>query len=527
MALLLCRVRVLATISSSSYFSCAQLSSMATKLSRIRPEREEVTHNTVLPAEYTTAKPFNSIPVPRESWPVVGFLLELRKRKGKTGEENFFHCTTHQCGPIWRDKVFGMSIAVVNDPEAAEIIMRNEGKWPSRTPSLEDNMQWIHRKINVPDGLLFSSGANWKRLRTAMGKHVTPSRLRKFTSALYLVSNDLCNHLASMRNREGVVANILPSMQNWALHGVSRVVFDEDIDVHSGKDPTSREFVEAAIAFNESILLINGSTPLYKIYPTKPYRRYVRALQKMHAVGTKVLKKHFEDVNPDIKKGKLDEASAIGLLDQWLMERKLSEDEAVMQAVDMLTAGTDTTSNAATFLLYELAKNVQTQEAVRQEVIEVVGADEEPTHEKLQQLPLVRGCVREMLRLYPINNIISRVIPSDIVLMGYQIPAGTIAGSITSLPGFDPYHFPNPECFDPHRWCKGAQEIQPFASLPFGFGPRGCYGRRIAEMELHLLVVCVLQRFQLSTTQSRLALRHTGILRPAEPVMLQFTDKDK
>ena len=41
--------------------------------------------------------------------------------------------------------------------------------------------------------------------------------------------------------------------------------------------------------------------------------------------------------------------------------------------------------------------------------------------------------------------------------------------------------FPNPEVFDPERWTR--DKPNPFALLPFGFGPRMCYG------ELHELYI--------------------------------------
>ena len=37
--------------------------------------------------------------------------------------------------------------------------------------------------------------------------------------------------------------------------------------------------------------------------------------------------------------------------------------------------------------------------------------------------------------------------------------------------------FKDPVSFIPERWNKGVEDkIHPFSSLPFGFGPRSCYG---------------------------------------------------
>ena len=37
------------------------------------------------------------------------------------------------------------------------------------------------------------------------------------------------------------------------------------------------------------------------------------------------------------------------------------------------------------------------------------------------------------------------------------------------------------------------ESAEAFASLPFGFGTRMCLGRRIAELELHLLMARIVQ----------------------------------
>lgn len=53
-----------------------------------------------------------------------------------------------------------------------------------------------------------------------------------------------------------------------------------------------------------------------------------------------------------------------------------------------------------------------------------------------------------------------------------------------------------PEKFLPERWLKQAASgdslhIHPFASLPYGHGPRMCLGRRFADLEMQILLAKV------------------------------------
>lgn len=55
--------------------------------------------------------------------------------------------------------------------------------------------------------------------------------------------------------------------------------------------------------------------------------------------------------------------------------------------------------------------------------------------------------------------------------------------------GRDPKVFFRPEQYQPSRWLR--TESQYFKSLGFGFGPRQCLGRRIAEAEMQLFLIHV------------------------------------
>ena len=436
-------------------------------------------------------QPFSAIPGPK-GLPLIGILPRVLKDVNKGGHQNWIPRLTQEYGPIVKFKLFGESFLLVSDPEGTEEMFRNEGEWPSRG-SFEKNVQWIHDKNKLPDGLLFSSGADWKRLRSAMSKQLVPKRVANYTPGLCNVSNDLCSHFASQRDGSGWMNDIYDAMGKWSLKGISYVVFDEQIDVFSGEDARGAAFVKASRDFNDSLASVVYALPLYKVFSTKPYKFYVSSLQNIRKLGRDLMKRRYDQLSEACQQGTLGETSTVGLLEQWLLEGKLTEEEAISQACDQLAAGVDTTSNTGTFLLHELAKQPDLQVEVRQEIMDVLGSTSQPSFDQLQKMKLVRACVREALRLYPSTSVTPRIIPTDINVYGYNIPAGTSLCLDIFSSSRDTRYFTSPEKFIPSRWLYEKETIHSFSSLPFGFGSRMCYGRRIAELELYLLLVHVLR----------------------------------
>lgn len=89
--------------------------------------------------------------------------------------------------------------------------------------------------------------------------------------------------------------------------------------------------------------------------------------------------------------------------------------------------------------LFNIAIHKDIQERLRKEINEAVGKDEgrlpkltifeatisaiDVVH--LQKMPLLRACVKETFRFFPIGTEISRIPTKDVVLSGYLVPAGT------------------------------------------------------------------------------------------------------
>ena len=115
-------------------------------------------------------------------------------------------------------------------------------------------------------------------------------------------------------------------------------VFNKDV---RAVDPTTSS--EDTLAFLRAVQTYIGNStrvgyelPVYKIFPTKLYRDMSGAIKEMYSYGMK----HVQDVQA--KGEKVD--GAVGLLEQWLREGKISKDHAIAMSIDMFGAGADTVS---------------------------------------------------------------------------------------------------------------------------------------------------------------------------------------
>ncbi len=70
-------------------------------------------------------------------------------------------------------------------------------------------------------------------------------------------------------------------------------------------------------------------------------------------------------------------------------------------------------------MLYLLAQHSDIQERAVKEIVSI----NPKTAEEWQQIPTIKGSVKEALRLYPVATFLTRILPKQSVIGGYEIPA--------------------------------------------------------------------------------------------------------
>lgn len=146
--------------------------------------------------------------------------------------------------------------------------------------------------------------------------------------------------------------------------------------------------------------------------------------------------------------------------------------------------------------------------------------------------PYLDAFLEESLRHSNTLAILTRQSTADTTILGHPIPKGTNVLMYTGGPSISRPIVPVPEfvrstsskaskyrvhdwdpedtaAFEPQRWLTPNQDgagdgefrrvsfnLHAGPSLPFGAGPRGCFGRRLAYLELRIVVVLLVWNFE-------------------------------
>ena len=133
----------------------------------------------------------------------------------------------------------------------------------------------------------------------------------------------------------------------------------------------------------------------------------------------------------------------------------------------------------------------------------------------VEALPFTTAVVRETLRLYPPQWLLTRTASAPTAVGGYRIPAGCEVLICPYLIHRDPRWWDRPEQFEPSRWLGREQPHARYAYLPFGAGPRICPGSQLAIAHLTVLTALLARDYDLRLPRlANMPMSSEGLLVP-------------
>lgn len=168
-----------------------------------------------------------------------------------------------------------------------------------------------------------------------------------------------------------------------------------------------------------------------------------------------------------------------------------------------------------TWFLFELARHPEIQKEVQKEIHGFFDelANRDPEYRDLSRLPFLDRCITETLRLWPVvpNGTFRELQFDDDVKDVGGRPVTLPRGTWVQLANWPRHRNPqlwgsDAAVFNPHRdfapqelahvgCAMAAATPQSVRFSPFAHNPRACLGKNFAQMEMRLILIYLLRRF--------------------------------
>ena len=452
-------------------------------------------------------KPYDEIPtVSDRDWPVVGHLPSLMKKgvaqhwkrlmemkQDHVPEEiNMIRLNLPAMNPA------NGRVQYIFDPQDVETVYRNDGQYPDRGGGF-DVLKLIRERrpdlFGETTGVVMEEGPRWHDIR----KRIQQDMMRPKSAMFYIkeiseVAKEFVEYVRRNRDAEGCnKEDFLESVHKYAFESISIIAIDTKMGcLRENPDPVMLQKLEVGQKIINIFPKLLFTVPTWNFSPPRwnPIFREAEDVFSEYAdfISEKV-KAAVKKIQHKIENTDLDDVS---VLEKLIIRNGPNSPIPFVNAFDMVTAGIDTTGNTLGFFLYNLALNPEAQQKLREEISQF---EDTLTEKELGKMRYFRACLRETFRTLPTIGSMSRVVPHDISLKGYHIPAGTMIAWSWEVLARDKRYFPDPEVFRPERWLDGSN-IHPFSSLQFSYGVRSCVGKRFAELEMILCLAHLLKHFK-------------------------------
>jgi cytochrome P450 len=194
--------------------------------------------------------------------------------------------------------------------------------------------------------------------------------------------------------------------------------------------------------------------------------------------------------------------------------KHLSDDMIIDNMITFLFAGHDTTAGLLSLLMFHLIKNPRVYSKVQDEIDRVLKGGA-MTAEHLTELPYVKACLLETLRMEPPAQMFAltpTIKDGETLVLGnkYEVQKGqTVMVFLPALHRDPAVWGDDADEFKPERMTEEKlKQIPKNAYKPFGNSPRNCIGNEFAMQEALVATTVLFQKFDFMLADPAYKLRY-------------------
>lgn len=346
-----------------------------------------------------------------------------------------------------------------------------------------------HAAIIGNNGLVMSEGPYWRKQRRTLQPGMHRQKIAEYANTMISFAEQMCDQWG-----DGGTFQMQSETEKLTRRIMTRTLF--------GSDLTDAESDEIKRVMDKQLRLNGVEFMLGTWLPPRVPTPLRAALRKSS--------NHLKELFKVVVERRLNETDELrlardtDLLDMLLEARDddgvpLSEQQLCDEMHNLFLGGYETSSNSLAFIGALLARDPDLQGRMTAEIERVVGTDA-LTFDHVRGLTLIDAVVKEALRLYPpVFALPGHVVKQSVTMCGYDFRPGERLILCPWVTQRDARWFAEPDEFRPDRWLDGSTADMPrFAWIPFGGGPRVCYGQQFAMAEMILTLAVILRRFTLT-----------------------------
>jgi cytochrome P450 len=382
-------------------------------------------------------------------------------------------------------------VVVVSDPGAIRRVLLENC----------DNYQkdWLQRRVlsaGLTGGLLTAEGPQWKTQRRALAPLFARKTVMSFVPAMMDAAT---NMVARLRQREGQVVDIVIEATRVTLDVLERTIF-------SGGFGRDREEIRLAM---KSYFEVIGRIDLFDILGVpdivpRPARWNLGpTLRLFENTIDAIISTRREHIVNDPARAPRDILTLLLQSADPETGKALSETEVRANILTFIAAGHETTANCIAWSLFLLSQSDEWRARVQAEADQKLDDMGDGLTDSLHE---TRAVIDEANRLYPPITAISRAAIGRDELNGQTIKPRTMVVIAPYVLHRHRALWDKPGRFDPNRFVGAAREnVDRFAYLPFGAGPRVCIGATFAIQEASIVLATIMRHFTLQLSPGHVA----------------------
>ena len=406
------------------------------------------------------------------SWPLLGHLLELRKRPIE-----LFQRVRDELGEIGEINFAGNRVVMMMGEEAQEAFFRGTDE------QLDQAAAYPFMTPVFGEGVVFD-GTPEQRKQALRNQSLTAKFMKGHAET---IASEVQRMMATLGD-EGEI-DLLDFFAELTMYTSSACLIGKQF-----REELTPEYFQTFYDLEkgtDAIAFVNPKLPIPAFWARdKARRRLVELLDG-------VFRKRRADPNANRE-----------LFDLLLTIKdgegkpRYTIDQITGMFISMMFAGHHTTSGSAAWTLIELLKRPDVMKGVVHELDEIYADGRDVSDQALREIPMLEHSIQEALRLHPPLILLMRKVMFDFHYKGWTVPAGKLVGVSPAVSNRMPECFPEPDRFDPSRYEKGREEDrQLFAWIPFGAGRHRCVGSAFAMMQLKAIFSDLLRHFEFELTQ--------------------------